>query len=412
LTVPNGIEVGGRVRGIAADELRRHNLSAVLDRIHLSASVSRSDLAVETGLNRSTIKDLLAELAALGLVVEDSQTASGAPGRPSAVGRARPAGAVVLAAELEVDFTAVATIGLGGHVFDTVRAPNSPGAGSPAEIVAAVARLAEPLLAALPAGRHVIGVGAAAAGLVRRSDGFLTVSPNRDWHDVPLGSMLAEAVGVRHVRVANEADVGALAEHRRGAARDARHVLYVSGEVGLGLGVIYDDRPMFGAAGYAGEAGHAVINPSGRACRCGSTGCWETEVGEEALARRAGVGWDEGNRREAIDEVLRRAHRGDPQVFDAFREVGHWLGLGVANLVNTFNPELVVFGGFYHPLFPFLEQPLVETARRATLPGSWETCRICRSSLGNDARLIGAAELVFADLIANPSRVASLAGDP
>jgi predicted NBD/HSP70 family sugar kinase len=145
-----------------------------------------------------------------------------------------------------------------------------------------------------------------------------------------------------------------------------------------------------------------VINPDGRACRCGSIGCWETEVGEEAFARRAGIRWHDGIRQELIDEVLRRAHSGDVQVFDAFRDVGRWLGLGVGNLINTFNPDLIVFGGFYQPLYPFLERPMIEAAERASLSAPWESCRICCSDLGLDARLVGAAELILAEVVANP----------
>lgn len=393
-----------RRRGIAADELRRHNLSAVLDRVHLASPTSRTELAAGTGLNRSTIRDLLAELIDLGLVVEDSVTTNGSPGRPSSVARARPSGAVVLAVELEVDYTAAATIGLGGHIFDTVRVSNPVDDASPDAIVAMLAQLTGPLLAKLPPGSNLIGVGAAAAGLVRRADGFLSVSPNRGWHDVPLGDMIARSIGVDRVRVANEADASALAEYRRGAARDLQNVIYITGEVGLGLGLIQDAKPMLGAVGYAGEAGHTVVNPNGRPCRCGSVGCWETEVGEEALARLAGIPW-EGQRQELIDELLRRAHIGDPDVFEAFREVGRWLGIGVGNLVNIFNPELIVFGGFYFPLFPFLEGALSDSAARVALSAPWEMCRICRSELGLDARLVGAGELIFTDVIADPSLV-------
>lgn len=394
-----------RRRGIAADELRRHNLSTVLDRVHIERSVSRADLTARTGLNRSTIRDLLSELIQLGLVVEDSVTSKSSPGRPSSVATARPGGAVALAIELEVDYTAAATVGLGGHIFDKVRTDNPHHEADPETIVGMLRGLTAPLVAALPSGSTIIGVGAAAAGLVRRSDGFLSVSPNRGWRDAPLGEMIAASLGIGNVFVSNEADVSVLAESRRGAARDHRNVIYVAGEVGLGLGLVVDGKPMLGSAGYAGEAGHTVINPDGRACRCGSTGCWETEVGEEAFARRTGVQW-QGQRHELIDELLRRAHGGDPVVFDAFREIGRWLGIGVGNLVNIFNPDLIVFGGFYHPLFPFLEQAVREAASTVALSAPWASCRICRSELGLDARLIGAAELVFTELIADPALLA------
>ncbi len=392
-------------RGIAADELRRHNLSTVLDRVHLAGTLSRSALAHQTGLNRSTIRDLLAELAALGLVTEDTGSTSGSPGRPSALATARPTGAVALAVELEVDYTAVATIGLGGQIFDEARSGNPSPTSSPEQIVELLTRLAAPLRAQPTIGANVVGVGVAAAGLVRRRDGVVSFSPNRGWFDSPLAEMIAGSLGIDRVHVANEADVGALAEYRRGAARNSQHMIYVSGEVGLGLGIIHNGAPMLGATGYAGEAGHTVINPQGLQCRCGSIGCWETEVSEEALARRAGLALGDV-RQDLIDELLRQAHAGEPLVFEAFREVGHWLGLGIANLVNTFNPDLIVFGGFYHPLYPFLAPTLTASAQRSALSAPWEACRICRSELGLRARLVGAAELVFSEVIANPASFA------
>src|SRR5690606_28100200 len=188
-------------RGIAADELRRHNLSTVLEGIHLEGAVSRADLTARTGLNRSTIRALLGELIDLGLIVEDSVATKTSPGRPSSVARVRPAGAVALAIELEVDYTAVATVGLGGHIFESARASNPSPDAPPDTVVALLAELATPLLDSLPSDGVLIGAGVAAAGLVRRSDGFLTVSPNRGWQDAPLGTMISDALGIAHVLV-------------------------------------------------------------------------------------------------------------------------------------------------------------------------------------------------------------------
>lgn len=396
----------GRIQGVTTEELRRHNLSTVLDRLHLTGRLSRSQLAAETGLNRSTIRGLIGELADLGLVTEDDGTTSGGPGRPSTMAAARPRGAVVLAVELEVDSIAAATVGLGGHIFDKVRVPNTPTSRPPEEVIEELRAMTKPLLESLPKDHTLAGVGVAAAGVVHREDGFIHVSPNLGWRDIPLRSLISSALGVERVMMANEADIGALAEYRRGAARGSNNSIFVAGAVGVGLGIIYDGKPMLGTSGYAGEAGHSVINPSGRPCRCGSTGCWETEVGEEALARRAGItGID--NRQAVIDEVLRRAHSGDPEIFVALNQIGGWLGIGIGGLVNTFNPDLVVIGGFFHPIYPFLEDSIVREAERTALSAPWGNCSIRRSELGLDARLIGAAELVFADVIADPARVAA-----
>lgn len=394
-----------RRRGAGGDEIRRHNLSMVLDRIHLGGAASRSELAELTGLNRSTIRDLVAELTQLGVVVEDSGTASGVPGRPSTVVRAVPTGAVALAIELEVDFTAVAAIGIGGQLLHKVVEPNASPSAEPDAVLDRVAQLAGPVLSQLPRTSRSIGIGVAAAGLVHRRDGTISTSPNRGWSGVPLGSMLAERFQSHRVVVANEADTAALGEFRRGSARGTENLIYVSGAVGVGLGIIQGGRPMSGTSGFAGEAGHTMIHPGGRACRCGSVGCWETEVGEEALARHAGIEFD--HRKGVVDEVQRRAHGGDPEALAALREVGTWLGLGVANLVNIFNPELIVFGGFYTPIYPFLEPWIVDTAARTALAASWQQARVVRSELGSDARLIGAAELVFAEALVDPAGIAA-----
>lgn len=403
-------DASDRSRGVASEELRRHNLAAVLDRLHISGELTRSQLAEQTGLNRSTIRDLIGELTVLGLVVEGRGATGSGPGRPSSVARTKPSGAVVLAVELEVDSMAVATVGLGGHIFDKARVANTSGPQGPSDTVALLARLSGPLLDALPSDHTFAGVGVAVAGVVRRQDGFVHVAPNLQWSNVPLAGMISAELGFERVMMANEADLGALAEYRRGTGGDKRHLIFVAGEVGVGIGIIYDGKPMLGTAGYAGEAGHTMVNPAGRQCRCGAIGCWETEVGEEALARLAGFS-DNSAREGLIDEVLRRAHAGDPEIFTALNQLGKWLGVGIGNLINTFNPDLVVIGGFFQELYPFLEQAINEAARETALTAPWLSSAIRRSELGIDSSLIGASELVLAEVISSPGEFAASAGE-
>ena len=389
-------------RGVAADELRRHNLGAMMERLHLSGPLSRTDLVNTTGLNRSTVADLLGELTDLGLVEERPATVPTGPGRPSLLVRARPEGAAALAVELAVDSIALATVGLGGHVYNQVRVSRPRGRFSPGETSHDVAKLAGPLLDSLPAESVLVGVGVAVVGITRRSDGFVHLAPNLGWRDVPLAAMLGQelALGVP-VRAANEADLGALAEHRRGIQPGIGTLIYVSGEVGIGTGVIVEGKPLLGSAGYAGEAGHTLINPDGRECRCGAVGCWETEAGEAALLRRANVSGGLGR----LDEVAERAGAGDADTLRAIAETGRWLGLGIGNLINLFNPELVVLGGLYERLFGFLRPSVIEGVRLRTIDAPGEMVTIGRSGLGGDAPLIGAAELVLSGVIADPARV-------
>jgi len=385
---------------VAADEVRRHNLGAVLERLHLAGPLSRSDLTKATGLNRSTIADLLAELTAVGLVEERPGAPGSGPGRPSPVVQVRPHRASVLAVELAVDSIAVATVGLGGHVYNLVRVARPRGRFSPEETVQDVAKLAGPLLDSLPADHSLVGVGVAVVGITRRSDGFVHLAPNLGWRDVPISAMLAGELDLgAPVLAANEADLGALAEHRRGRQPGIANLVYVSGEVGIGAGVIVDGKPLLGSAGYAGEAGHTLINPEGSVCRCGAIGCWETEAGEAALLRRAGVSEGAGR----LSEVAERAAAGDERTLRAIADVGRWLGLGIGNLINLFNPDLVVLGGLYQRLFTFLEPSVLEGSAQRTLAAPGGMATIACSALGPDASLIGAAELVMSRVIADPA---------
>jgi predicted NBD/HSP70 family sugar kinase len=204
------------------------------------------------------------------------------------------------------------------------------------------------------------------------------------------------------VRVANDADLGALAEHQRGAGVNVGHLIYLSGEAGIGAGIIQDGKPMMGAAGYAGEAGHSLINPSGHQCRCGAIGCWETEAGEPALARLAGIP-DSIAGLGVLHIIMSRASAGDPPTLAAIEGIGRWLGIGIGNLINLFNPELVVLGGIYHALYPYLEAATLEGVQSQTLEAPGDIARITRSALGAEARVIGAAEMALSEVLSDPA---------
>ncbi len=203
------------------------------------------------------------------------------------------------------------------------------------------------------------------------------------------------------VFVANDADLGALVEHRRGAAMGCDHVLFISGEYGVGGGLIIDGKPLTGVAGYGGEVGHMPVNPSGTACRCGSVGCWETEVGEAALLRLAGRA--PGGGRGEVDAVLREAEAGSPAALSALDQVGRWIGVGLAGFVNLLNPQLVVLGGVFGRMHPFVARTLEEELDRRALAAPRRLVRIVPATLGADAPLLGAAELALEPLLDDPA---------
>ena len=248
----------------------------------------------------------------------------------------------------------------------------------------------------------IIGIGVAVAGVVRRSDGLVSMAPNLGWVDVPLGARLARALEVAvPIVITNDADAGIVAEHRRGAAVGVDDALYVSGEVGVGGGAIVGGRPLDGNAGFAGEIGHMTVNPDGTDCRCGARGCWETEIGEGVLLARAGYPPDAG--RAGVDQVLRDAADGSPAALAAIDHVGRWLGIGLGGLVNILNPRMIVLGGLHARLYPLVRATLEMELALHSLPAPRAQVRIVPATLGVDAPLVGAAELAFEPLLADPA---------
>jgi predicted NBD/HSP70 family sugar kinase len=385
--------------GGTQEDVRRHNLATMLGHLHVAGPLRRTDLTGLMGLNRSTIAALVAELAALGAVREERPegTQAGA-GRPSLVVQPRASRVQVLAADVGVGRVSVALVGLGGVVV--ARRRRRFDAPSPDAVVRLLTGAVRSLLADPAAGRHVLGFGVSVPGVVRQEDGNVRFAPNLGWEDVPLGDLLCERLPQMPVRVGNDADLGALAEHRRGVARGVDDVVFVAGEEGVGCGLILGGRPMLGAGGYAGELGHMTIRQDGRRCRCGARGCWETEIGAEAVSRA--LGRDEIVTTDGLDDVLRRA---DPDDLARLRVVGEALGVGLANVVNLLNPTLVILGAMLARLYPAVEVPVRDALRRAVLRAPGEQVRLAVPELGADAVLLGAAELAWQDLLADPAGV-------
>ncbi|MFN6121322.1 MAG: ROK family protein, partial [Actinomycetes bacterium] len=265
------------------------------------------------------------------------------------------------------------------------------------DIVAMVGRIE----AALDPGVRVLGIGVGVVGLVNRTDNSVSIAPNLGWHDVAFGDRLQRALGRKvDVVVSNDADLAALAEVRRGVATGAREVLYVWGEVGVGGGLISRGEPITGAAGFAGEVGHVPVNPDGRPCRCGSTGCWETEIGEGALLERSGRSPDGG--RDAVDALLADADAGVPAALDALAVEARWLGIGLAGLVNVMNPSMVVLGGLLGRVFPYVHDEVLAEIDRRALASARRGVVVVSSALAGDAPMLGAAELAFDPVLADP----------
>ncbi|WP_433680511.1 ROK family protein [Nocardia sp. CA-119907] len=381
------------------DEIRRQNLAVLLRHVHLSGPVSRAVLAERMGLNRSTILALTADLAAAGLVSEELPGQTGKAGRPSLVVRPESDRVYGLALDVGADRLAVARVGLGGVILARRETPRPSGTFDPHDVITALATIAENMIREAGPETVCVGVGVAFCGMVREEDGVVRYGPNIGWVDVPVGARLSERLGLR-VAVGNNANLGALAERERGVGVGVADMIYLHGEVGIGGGIIMGGKLLGGEGGYGGEVGHMIVNPGGRACTCGSYGCLEAEAGELALI--AAAGRTDLTGRAAVEAIVEAAARGDATARDALHRIGDWLGYGVANLVNIFNPTMVVFGGVLREIY--LASAAQVRSRLAVngLLAVRERVRLRTSALADDAPLVGAAELAFADVLTDP----------
>ncbi len=389
--------------GHRSETVRRANLSAIVRALHASGPLSRSELVARTGLTRSAIRGHIGELEAAGLVSEERPVPLGLPGRPSPVVSLDGDRASVLALEINVDSLAAAHVGPAGEIIDhrpqaaSSRPqlgrrgrgrPGDPGHRRPSRSARRRRRWSA---SAWPSPASCAARTAWSARLPTWA-GATSPSPSR-WH----GRSRHEVP----VTVANDADLGALAESRRGAAMGADDVIYVSGEVGIGGGIIVDGRPLSGAAGYGGEIGHMPVNPDGAPCRCGSTGCWETEIGEDVLLALAGQ--HERGGQAAVDGVLAAADAGEPTAQAALDHIGRWLGIGLAGLVNIFDPRIIVLGGRFARLAPYVSAMVEAELDRHALAAPRDLVRVVPATLGDQAPLLGAAELAMEPLLADPA---------
>ena len=361
-----------------------------------------------TGLTRSAIAGLVGELEGLGLVSEGPSGSDGRPGRPSPVVRIDGRSIGALAIEIFVDEVAASIVALDGSVISSVRLARTRDRvavdSTIADIVTLLDQLAE--RAGRDGGRRLLGCGVSVPGLVRHLDGVVVVAPNLGWVDVALADALAAVLDADlPISVGNDADLGALAESRFGAGADSDQMVFVSGEVGVGGGLVCAGSPIVGTHGFAGEIGHIPVNPDGHRCRCGSVGCWETEVGERALLERSGLDPDGG--RAAVDELLERAEAAEPTVLAALDVEARWLAIGIAGLVNVLDPDTVVLGGLFARILPEIRASLDDELALRRYRASQREVAVVGAALGPRAVTVGAAELAFGALLADPARVMS-----
>jgi glucokinase-like ROK family protein len=342
-------------------------------------------------------------------------------GRPRVLLELNPAAGTIISAEIGVDFISVVRANFAAEILWRTQESTRPDMGQQAIIDRLLALLAQAIRSGSGLGSALLGIAIGVPGLVDQTDGTLLFAPNLGWRDVPLCALLRPHLE-GPVFVDNEANLAALGEYYFGAARGFDEILYISAGVGLGGGIVRAGHLFKGATGFAGEFGHMTMDPHGQRCNCGNRGCWETQVSQSALFRYVREGLERGRPsvlpdllggdldRLTVAAVVDAAGAGDEVALAALDRVGHYLGIGIASLVNALNPGLVVFGGILSLAGDYLLPAVQEELQERALRWNEQANRVVLARYSFDACVMGGIAAVYHAIITQPGNLARQGG--
>ena len=371
--------------------IRRINRSLILHQLRTAAPQSRATLAEHTGLTRSTVSSLVDELIADNLIHETGIGPSRG-GRRGTLLALNPEGGCAIGVEITADAVLV-------MLTDFVAQPRwqegfTLETTEPEHVISRTETLIETALRynAAHDAMKPLGIGLGIVGLVDTAAGVLKRATNLDWTDIPFRARWEERFHLP-VYVGNEASIATLGENYFGAAQGYSDFIYLKiARSGIGAGVFVNGALYHGTDGYAGEVGHMVVDMSGPACACGSRGCWEAVL-RQALASVADTG--------ALVEQAQRGHAEAERILQRVIEVN---AVGIASLVNIFNPQMVVLGGTVgQALAPVLPEIRRRVSEHTITPDA-QSVELVASQITSNACALGAVALVLDDILGEPIR--------
>lgn len=383
--------------------LKEINRARALDILIQTRVLSRPQLAERTGLSRATIAILVDELLQAGLVREHGLGDSGG-GRPPLLMEFNPDAAFALGARMRDGAWGIVITNLDAQVIHhlDIAVPDH----SPEAAIRTLGDGVQTIMARADAARILPAIGVGTPGLVDVYSGVITSAVDVGWFAVPIREMVEQALGMRTF-VANRSKVGALAELWCGVHPGVKDIIYVSIGTGIAAGIVHDGQLYVGVNSSAGELGHVTILPDGPLCPCGNRGCLQQLASGPAIANRARERLRDpgasilrglvGDHPEWVtpQTVFAAAEQGDPLALEIVTEAARYVGIAVANLVNLFNPQLVVIGGPVGQVGQVLMDPLRDEVRRRAMAYPLSAVEIVTSNLGAYAGAIGAAVLVL-----------------
>lgn len=396
---------------------RNISRTEVLNVIRSEKLISRSNLAEMVPVSRATVSGIVSELIQAGVLEEIGEGKSTGGRRPIKV-RYRPESRIAVGVVLFNNQIQAALTDMEGNPLDYLENPMS--GDTPEAMLCSMKDAVEQISSGFARDR-VLGIGVGTPGIVNFESGVIEISVSKGWlkGGINVKEILEKELNLP-VYVANRSRVAALGEYQVGVGRDVSNLIYLFLAQGTVAGIVLDGQLFNGSNSSAGEIGHVSICPDGPLCACGNRGCLEAYASESAiLARARAIARENADslmqqvvgsnlERLTFEHLIQTAHQGDPSALTVFAEVGSKIGLAVSNLINLFNPEVVIIGG---PIGTnagnLLLEPIIKEAQRRSLPRSFNVTRIVTGTLGTKAVAIGAAALAInhtpVDVIFDPT---------
>lgn len=365
--------------------IKKMNTSIVLDAVIKHAPLSRAQISELTGLNKATVSSLVQDLIDGNLIIETGPGESSGGRKPVMLVFNATAGYAV-GIDLGVNYIRGILTDLEGNVSSELEWELER--HNPDFALERLVSCIEQLMADAPESPYgVVGIGMGVPGIVD-DEGSILFAPNMEWRHIELRQMLEQRFSLP-VTIDNEANAGAQGEQKYGAGRDIAHQIYVSVGIGIGTGIILNKELYKGTAGFSGELGHLSIEFDGKPCRCGNRGCWELYASENALLERASeLGLTEYA---SLSKLIKAADAGDLQVQKLFRSIGAYLGAGISNIINVFNPDVVIIGNRMSRAKTWLEEAVRREVSARTLSYHHERVKLTFAELQDQSAVRGAA---------------------
>jgi glucokinase-like ROK family protein len=367
--------------------VKKNNKALVLQLIMEKEPISRADIAQISGLHKATVSSLVNELLEESLIFESGPGESSGGRRPVILHFNKAAGYAV-GIDIGVNYVLCVLTDLNGNIIieknQSVKRTPYPA------IMTIIQSMIQSIIDEMPVSKYgIVGIGVGVPGIVN-IQGSILLAPNLGWTNIQLKKDLEELFHVP-VIIENEANAGAFGEQQFGAGQDFQNILYISAGIGIGVGIILNKELYQGKNGFSGEMGHMIIDLNGKPCSCGSRGCWEAYASENALLELADS--------DSLESLIELAENGDETAQRLFEEIGTYLGYGINNIINTFNPDQVILGNRLALARKWIEQPIRTTIENHTLTHHQNEMHLNFPKLGKYSTSLGVSAFVVEKFI-------------